>query len=613
MIGRLARSLWPRLDHRQRLMVFSSAACMACSKVAALSVPWLFGRAVDAVAVQTGPVFAVISGLLLSYVAMGLIGNLLGELRNILFIRVSEHQIRLLALDVFRHLHRLSLSFHLDRQTGGMARAIDRGAKSIQFMLSSVLYNMLPTAIELIAMCLIFWALFGWEYCVVVTIAISVYVAFTFMVSSWRIQFRRQLNAADEKTGTQAVDSLINHETVKLLAAEEREAELYDQSLAAYEKASITAQQSLCGLNIGQYLVLAAGLGSVLLLAARDSAAGSFSPGDLATVNSYLIQLFLPLNFLGTVYRLIVQSITDMERLFNLLDEPLTVADPKGSGPLPSGPGQINFEAVSLALGGRQILTGLDLNIQAGQRVALVGETGAGKTTVTRLLARLIDPNAGRILIDGVDVRSVQQRSVRAAIGFVPQDTVMFNASLRFNLSYAEPNASDHDLDQALATAGLENFVEALPEGLETIVGERGLKLSGGERQRLAIARALLRQPRILVLDEATSALDAPTERRIKDAINRASAGRTALIIAHRLATVMDCDRILFLANGSVIEAGTHAELIELGGRYAEAWRIQSKHPQNPKPAATTTTPPIRSAAAAAASLSAIPPEPVAD
>ncbi|MCY4324939.1 MAG: ABC transporter ATP-binding protein/permease [Betaproteobacteria bacterium] len=513
---------------------------------------------------------------------MRLLQTLCSEIQSLLFSEVANRQIRNLALDIFRHLHQLPLSFHLERQTGGLAQAIDRGAKSVEFMLSAVLYNLVPTIIELIGVCVIFWLLFGHSYALIALVTIIFYAVLTARITSWRIAFRRRMNAADEATSTRAVDSLINHETVKYFNAEDREAASYDQALADYEHSAVVNQRTLSALNLAQAVLIAGGLAAVLVLAAADTSAGAMTPGELTMLNAYLLQIFLPLNFLGTVYRMMSQATIDMERLFGLLDQKSDLIDPPGAGALPAGPGAVEFDRVQLELGGRQVLSEVSFSIPAGGRFALVGETGAGKSTIVRLVARIIDPDAGAVAIDGTDVRSVLQQSVRAQIAVVPQDTVMFNASLEYNLRYGCPDATAGQLDAAVAAAGLDEFVGKLPQGLDTLVGERGLKLSGGERQRLAIARAALKQPRIYVLDEATSALDVPTEKRIKQALARVTAGCTTLVIAHRLATVADCDCIMFLADGRIVERGTHAELLAADGNYAAAWQMQVRAGREP-------------------------------
>lgn len=576
-LRRLFIFLWQGLDRHQLNLTGLAVAGLVGAKLASLVVPWLLGRLVGVAAERVGDLFAVMGGLIAAYVLARFIQVVLTELKDSVFVNVVQHLIRRLARRIFAHLHSLPLAFHHSRQTGGLAVQIERGTKGIEFIVSSLAFNFVPTQLELIAVCLIFWGLYGWTYAAVTAVTILLYGIFTVLVSSWRIQFRRRLNETNERSNTQAVDSLLNHETVKLFSAEEREVSRYDTSLGKYERAARQSQWTLSLLNLGQALIITAGLAVLLLLAANDTANGNLDAGDLATLNAYLLQMFFPLGFLGTVYRIVSQAITDIEKSFALLDEPSSTPDMPGAAPLQPGPGQIEFSAVSLQLGGRQILDNVSFAIPANAHYAIVGETGSGKTTLARLLARLLDPDTGTVTIDGQDLREVTQRSVRTAMAFVSQDVIMFNDTLQHNLCFGKPDASVAELTTALATAKLDDFITRLPDGLATEVGERGLKLSGGERQRLAIARALLLNPRILVMDEATSSLDAPTEARIKAAMEQATAGRTTLLIAHRLATVTACDQIIVLAEGKIIEQGTHTQLLEQDGHYAQSWHMQSQ------------------------------------
>lgn len=580
-LAKLFGFLWASFERPQVIRIAIAVIALIGAKLASLVVPFLLGRLVGVVAEQVGDLFAVMGGLILAYVAMRFTQVLFTELKDSIFINVVQISIRRLAKKVFTHLHSLSLEFHHSRQTGGLALLIERGTKGIEWIVSTFIFSFVPTFIELGAVCLIFLGLYGWEYAVTMLVTIIAYAIATVTISQWRRQFRKRLNDANEISSTRAVDSLINHETVKLFSAQEREIAKYDQNLKAYEKIAIKTQWSLSLLNLVQAVIITAGLGTLLLLAARDTVAAGLDAGDIATINAYLLQMFLPLGFLGTFYRIIADAIINIEKCFVLLAEPTSTPDKPDAKPLKVDAGAINFDQVSLKLGGRQILAEVSFTVPAKKRYALVGETGSGKTTITRLLARLLDPDSGTIKIDHQDIREVTQLSVRAAMGFVAQDVVMFNDTFLLNLTFGKPDATQAQIEAALTTAGLNEFVARLPEGLQTQVGERGVKLSGGERQRLAIARAILLEPTIMVMDEATSALDAPTESRIKVAMESATSGRTTLLIAHRLATVTTCDCIIVLDNGKIVEQGTHAELLELDGHYAQSWYMQSRNPQN--------------------------------
>ena len=575
-LKRLACFVWPRLGGWQKNRAVAAASFLALAKVASLAIPWILGQLVSVAAERTGELFAVLGGLVAAYAAVRFLQVAFTELKDLLFVRVVQDLIRTMSRELFAHLHSLSLQFHLSRQTGGLSLAMERGTKGIEFMLNFVLFRIIPTFAELFAVCLIFWGLYGLRYGLVIAATIVLYIGFTVWYSSKRVVHRRQLNDANEASSTKAVDSLLNHETVKMFSAERREVEKYDRALAHYEGRAVFVQGSLSILNAVQALIITAGLAAILLFAAADADRGAVDAGDIATLNAYLLQMFLPLGFLGTFYRMARDSLVNMERAFDMLDTVSTVQDAEGAQPLPVGPGAVEFRDVSLTLGERKVIDGISFQIPALERHAIVGTTGSGKTTVTRLLSRLIDPDEGEVLIDGHDVSGVTQLSVRAAIAFVPQDIVLFNDTLGMNIKFSDPGASDEKVAAALGDAGMAPFVANLPDGLGTQVGERGLKVSGGERQRIAIARALLKDPRIMVLDEATSALDSQTERQVKEAMERASKGRTTLVIAHRLATVTDCDRIMVLEGGRIVEAGTHDELVERNGAYARSWRMQS-------------------------------------
>ena len=565
------------LDRVQLIRLVASILFLVFAKLASLTVPWLLGRLVGVAAEKIEDLYAVMLGLVLAYVTVRLLNVVFNELKDSIFVNVVQDAIRQLARKIFSHLHYLPLEFHHNRQTGSLTTQIERGTKGIEYIVSSIAFNFFPTLVELSAVCLVFWTLYGWEYALTTAITIIAYSIFTVIVSNWRIGFRRRLNNANENSNRQALDSLLNHETVKLFSAEEREVSRFDQALAKYQTAAIHSQWTLSLLNLGQALIITAGLGTLLFLATNATVDGNFGPGELATLNAYLIQMFLPLGFLGTYYRIVSQAITDIEKAFFLLDQQSSIPDMPGAEPLKPGDGEIEFKDVGLKLGKRTIIDNFSLSIPAKSHYAIVGETGSGKTTITRLIARLIDPDTGSISIDNQDLREVTQRSIRQAIAFVPQDVVMFNSSLLYNLTFGKPEATEKEITQAIETAGLTEFVSRLPEGLETEIGERGLKLSGGERQRLAIARALLLNPRIMILDEATSALDTPTEARVKATMELATENRTTIIVAHRLSTVVACDCIIVLEQGKIVETGTHEQLLNADGKYAQSWYLQSR------------------------------------
>ena len=575
----LAPYLWPAGEWRMRTRVVLALAMLAGSKVTLVFVPVLFGRAVDALGGEGhAAVVALPVGLILAYGLARVLSLAFGQLRDALFARVGQRAIRTVALEVFRHLHALSLHFHLGRQTGGLSRSIERGTKSIEMLLRFGLFNVLPTFVEIALVFGILWGLLDFPIAAVTLLTVSAYVLFTVKVTEWRLGFRRRMNERDSQANTRAIDSLLNFETVKYFGNEEHEARRFDRAMAGYEDASVKSQTSLAFLNIGQAVVIAMGLTLVMYLAGVGIVEGRMTVGDFVMVNTYLMQLYQPLNFFGFVYREIKQGLIDIEKMFDLLRVEAEIGDAPGAPPLGLQGGEIRFEEVSFGYGGRRpIFERLSFAVPAGATVALVGASGAGKSTIGRLLYRFYDVHEGAILIDGQDLRSVSQASLRAAIGVVPQDTVLFNDSIYYNIAYGRPGASPADVEGAARLAHIHDFIMSLPEGYQTLVGERGLKLSGGEKQRVAIARTVLKDPRLLIFDEATSALDSRTESEIQGNLEALSRGRTTLVIAHRLSTVVGADEILVLDEGRIVERGRHSWLLAKRGHYAEMWHRQQE------------------------------------
>ncbi len=571
--------LWPRDAPGMRLRVVLAMLCLAAAKGITVVVPLLYKQAVDALTAAPGAaVLAVPVLVLVGYGVARTLAGAFSELRDVAFARVGQRAIRAVGLQVFRHLHGLALRFHLDRQTGGVSRAIERGTKGIEFLLNFMLFNILPTLLEIGLVTAVLWGLYDWTYAVVTFATIAVYIAYTLTVTEWRTKFRRAMNEKDSEASTKAIDSLLNFETVKYFNNEAHEASRYDRALEHYEAAAVKSKVTLSFLNIGQGAIIAVGLTAIMLMAGRGVVDGSMTVGDFVLVNTYLVQLYLPLNFLGFVYREIKQSLTDMEAMFRLLGENAEVEDAPGARPLAVGGGEVRFEDVRFAYQPeREILKGVGFAIAPGRTVAIVGPSGAGKSTISRLLFRFYDVTGGRITVDGQDIREVTQSSLRAAIGIVPQDTVLFNDTVLYNIAYGRPGASQEEIEGAARLAAIHDFVASLPDGYRTRVGERGLKLSGGEKQRVAIARTILKGPRILIFDEATSALDTHTEKEIQTALRQVSRDRTTLVIAHRLSTVVDADEIIVLEHGAIAERGRHAELLARGGRYAEMWAKQQE------------------------------------
>ena len=573
--------LWPSRRHDLQARVIVALLSLVLAKAANVYVPLVLGDAVDQLGnldQQQGLWLGIPLAVILAYGAFKLSSLVLNQLRDALFARVAQNAVRTLALRVFRHLHALSVRFHLSRKTGALNRFIDRGTNSIQFLLSFVAFNIAPTLIEVLLVGGILWALFGFVYTAVTIVTIAVYVWLTFVITAWRTRIRRQMNDADNDISTRTVDSLLNFETVRYFNNEAHEVNRLDSALADYEKAAVRTRESLSLLNVAQAAVITVGVTLMLVLAALDIRDGDMTVGDFVVVNTYLMQLAIPLNMLGTVYREIRQAMVDMENLFSLMDESTDVADAADAHPLKHNGGAIEFRNVDFNYETeRRILHNVSFTVDPGTTTAIVGPTGAGKSTISRLLLRFYDPQAGQVLIDGQDIRSITQHSLRRAIGVVPQDTVLFNDTLYYNIAYGDPQADRDRILAAARAAHLHDFIENLPAGYETLVGERGLKLSGGEKQRVAIARALLRNPEIFFFDEATSSLDSATENEIQNNLARISQGRTSLVIAHRLSTVVNADQILVLEDGQITEQGTHPQLLTQTGLYAQLWRQQKK------------------------------------
>ena len=574
-LSRLFPYLW-----QYRWRVAAALLFLVAAKVANLGVPLLLKQLVDGLApgpVDMRAVLVVPLGLLVAYAALRLSTSVFTELRELVFAKATHGASRQIALETFRHLHGLSLRFHLERQTGGMTRDIERGTRALQSLVSYSLYTILPTVVELSLAMVLLGTQFDMGFVWITLAALAAYVTFTISVTEWRTQFRRRMNELDSKAHTRAVDALLNYETVKYFNNEEFEARRYDEGLDAYRRAQIQSQNSLSLLNTGQQLIIAGSLLAMLWRATDGVVQGQMTLGDLVLINALLIQLYIPMNFLGVLYREVKQSLADLDKMFTLLEREREVADAPGAPLLQVSGGTVRFENVSFAYDpARPILQGLSFEIPAGKTVAVVGASGAGKSTLARLLYRFYDVQSGRITIDGQDIRAVTQDSLRRAIGIVPQDTVLFNDSVAYNIAYGRAGASQAEVEAAARAAHIHDFIAAQPKGYETTVGERGLKLSGGEKQRVAIARTLLKNPPILIFDEATSALDSANERAIQAELKSASVGKTTLVIAHRLSTVVDAHEILVMEAGQVLERGSHQALLALGGRYARMWQLQN-------------------------------------
>ncbi|CUH63718.1 Putative multidrug export ATP-binding/permease protein [Thalassovita gelatinovora] len=579
-IRRVMPYLWPADPDQawvKRRVVFAMLALLM-AKIVAVSTPLLYKQAVDALAedgVSTLALGAV--GLTLAYGLARLMSNGFQQLRDAIFAAVGQRALRMLALETFTHIHRLSMRYHITRKTGGLSRIIERGVKGVEFLLRFLLFSIGPLVLELLLIAGILFFLFDVWYLAVVALTIALYVWFTFAVTEWRVKLRKEMNDQDTDANQKAIDSLLNFETVKYFGAESREAARYDRAMELYARAALKTSYSLAFLNFGQAFLITGGLAAVMVMAAMGVQRGDLTVGDFVMVNAYMIQITMPLNFLGTVYREIRQALVDMGEMFDLLEQPAEVTDKPDAAALKVSGGQVELDNVVFGYEAeRPILQGVSLTVEPGKTVAIVGSSGSGKSTIGRLLFRFYDVVGGSVKIDGQDVRDITQVSLHDMIGVVPQDTVLFNDSIRYNIAYGRDGATQTEIEAAAKAAQIHNFIMSLPQGYDTTVGERGLKLSGGEKQRVGIARTLLKNPPILLLDEATSALDTETEQEIQGALARAGQGRTVITIAHRLSTIADADRIVVLEKGVIVETGTHSELLERQGRYAQLWQRQA-------------------------------------
>jgi ATP-binding cassette subfamily B protein len=570
------RTLLPYLlEFKGRVVL--AVVLLVLAKLANVGVPLALKEIVDAMN-HPQAALAVPIVLVIAYGLLRLFSTLFGELRDAVFAKVTQRAIRQVALKVFVHLHSLSLRFHLDRQTGGMSRDIERGTKGISFLLTFLLFNILPTLLEIALVAIILFSKYSAWFAVITFITLFIYIAYTLMITEWRMVFRREMNEMDSKANTRAIDSLINYETVKYFGNEKFEAQRFDEHMEKWETSAVQNQTSLAALNAGQSAIIALGVTALMLLAAHEVVQGRMTLGDLVLVNVFMLQLYLPMHFLGFVYREIKSSLIDMEKMFSLLQENREVQDKPNALPLKISAGAVRFEQVAFSYeADRQILSEVSFDIPPGHIVAVVGASGAGKSTLSRLLFRFYDVQAGCILIDGQDIRTVTQSSLRAAIGIVPQDTVLFNDSIYYNIAYGRPDATHAEILQAAQAAHIHDFIESLRKGYDTVVGERGLKLSGGEKQRVAIARAILKRPSLLIFDEATSALDSRSEKAIQAEFRLISRDRTTLVIAHRLSTIVDAQQILVMDQGRIVERGTHRELLAQQALYAQMWALQQQ------------------------------------
>ncbi|MBI5917913.1 MAG: ABC transporter ATP-binding protein/permease [Nitrosomonadales bacterium] len=576
------RTMFPYLlEFKGRLVAV--VVLLVFSKLANVAVPLALKEIVDAMSV-TQAMLAVPVALIVGYGVLRLISTLFGELRDAIFAKVTQRAIRRVALEVFGHLHALSLRFHLERQTGGVSRDIERGTRGISFLLTFLLFNILPTFLEIFLVALILLQKYSPWYAGITFITLVIYIVFTVKVAGWRMNLRRTMNELDSQANTRAIDSLLNYETVKYFGNERYESERYDRQMESWETAAVRDKVSLAALNAGQSCIIGVGVTLLMLMAANDVSQGRMTVGDLVLVNVFMLQLYMPLHFLGFVYREIKNALADMEKMFGLMEENREIQDAPGAVPLQAANPVVRFEHVDFGYDAdRQILHDVSFDIPAGHTVAVVGSSGAGKSTLSRLLFRFYDVTAGRISINGQDLRGVTQESLRAAIGIVPQDTVLFNDSIYYNIAYGRPGTTRAEVEQAARSAHIHDFIVALPQGYDTVVGERGLKLSGGEKQRVAIARTLLKDPAILIFDEATSALDSKSEKAIQDELRTIARDRTTLVIAHRLSTIADAEQILVMEQGRIAERGSHRELLERQGQYAQMWALQQQEQETDK------------------------------
>ena len=573
----LIRFVIPRGNKEMPIRIILALIFLSLATLVSVYTPFLYGKAVDLVA-EGKLVDLNLLWLVIGSYALARLGQVFfDEAKEFVFARVAQRAVRGAALKAFKHMHSLSLTFHLNRQTGGLTRAIDRGAKGIEFLLRFTAFGIVPVIVELFTVGIVLWVTFGFVYAAVTVSTVLVYIVYTIKVTEWRIAIRRKMNIADENASTKAIDSLLNYETVKYFNAEIVEAERFDVAMKLYEDSAVKARASLSIVNIGQGGIIALGLFIIMGMAGEDIASEKMSIGDFVVVNTFLLQLYLPLNFLGFVYREIRQSLLDMGRMFALVDEKPDIIDKQKAFDLNVHSGKIEFKNISFSYGNRKILKDLSFVVNPGHKVAIVGPTGAGKSTISKLIFRFYDPSSGNIFIDDQCLRDVTQSSLRSNIGVVPQDTVMFNDTIKYNISYSKPGSSMIEIENVAKLSSIDKFIADLELGYETVVGERGLKLSGGEKQRVAIARALLKNPKIFIFDEATSALDTKTEKLIEKSLKKLSNKNTTLVIAHRLSTVIDADKIIVLENGKIAEQGTHKELLQKNGLYAEMWMRQQE------------------------------------